>query len=126
VKEVVSAGIILSLIISLSFFTNAYTDRNTAILMSFAEECESAVLSDDWETALESIKKARESFVKTSHALESYLLHEDIERLSDILTNIEISVEQNDKRAAIANVKIFTRRLHELSESDKLTLNNIL
>ena len=125
-KEVICGTSLFLVIITLSIITNIHTDKVTATLADYSLGCEAEIESENWDAANDKIKKARENFVKNSHALESYLIHEDIERLSDILTNIEIAVESKDKTESFSNIKIFIRRLSELSESDKLTFNNIL
>ena len=125
-KEVFSACLIFLLIISLSVIGTVYTDNLADELSSLTLTCADNVKSENWDEAEGNIKKARECFSENSHALESFLLHDDIERLSDILTNVEISVEVREKAQSLSNIKIFTRRLYELAESDKLTFNNIL
>lgn len=125
-KEVIAASTIFLVIISFSVISSVYTDNIAEKLTDLTHNCEKDIREEKWVDAKLSIKEARECFVENSHALESFLLHDDIERLSDILTNIEISVELHDRSQSVSNIKIFTRRLHELAESDKLTLNNIL
>ncbi len=125
-KEVIISGSIFALFAFLCFLTIKTTDKITSDLSTLAEECEVHINAGEWGKANDCIKKAREVFVKKTYVLESYLLHEDIERLSDTLTNIEAAVEIREKRQAISAIRIFTRRLFELSESDKLTVNNIL
>lgn len=125
-KEVIAASTIFLVIISLSVISSVYTDNIAEKLTDLTHNCEKDIQEEKWVDAKLSIKEARECFIENSHALESFLLHDDIERLSDILTNIEISVELRDRSQSLSNIKIFTRRLHELAESDKLTLNNIL
>ncbi len=125
-KEVLATLLIFLVIISLAVVSSVYTDNITEKLIDLALGCEENVRAENWEDANLKIKKARECFIENSHTLESFLLHDDIERLSDVLTNIEIAVELQDKSQSVSNIRIFTRRLHELAESDKLTLNNIL
>ncbi len=103
-----------------------YTDKFCADISALTKECETKIKLSDWDGASEAIKKAREVFVKKTPVLESYLLHNDVECLSDILTDIEVSVELREKGGAISAIRIFARRLSELAESDKLTINNIL
>ena len=125
-KETIAGASLFLFIISLALITNLTTEKITNELAEYCSGCEADIESGSWDAAYIKIKEARENFIKNSHTLESYLLHEDIERLSDILTNIEIAVEIKDKNESFSNIKIFKRRLSELSESDKLTLNNIL
>lgn len=125
-KETIVGISLFLAIITLAIITNITTDRITGELVDYSLGCEADIQSGNWDAAQTKIKEARENFVKNSHTLESYLIHEDIERLSDILTNIEIAVELKDKNESFSNIKIFIRRLSELSESDKLTFNNIL
>ena len=125
-KETIAGTSLFLVIITLAIITNTTTDRITDELTEYCHGCETDILSGNWDAANIKIKEARENFVKNSHTLESYLIHEDIERLSDILTNIEIAVELKDKNESFSNIKIFLRRLRELSESDKLSFNNIL
>ena len=125
-KETIAALSIFLVIISLSVVSAVYTDNVAEKLTDLTQGCEKDIKAENWDDADLKIKEARECFIENSHTLESFLLHDDIERLSDILTNIEISVELRDRSQSVSNIKIFTRRLHELAESDKLTLNNIL
>ncbi len=125
-KETIAGTSLFLVIITLAIITNTTTDRITDELTEYCYGCEAGILNGNWDAANIKIKEARENFVKNSHTLESYLIHEDIERLSDILTNIEIAVELKDKNESFSNIKIFIRRLRELSESDKLSFNNIL
>lgn len=125
-KEVFAAFSIFLIIISASVISFFYTKNISEKLTELTLGCKEDIQSDNWDEANLKIKEARECFIKNAHTLESFLLHDDIERLSDILTNIEIAVELKDKSQSVSNIKIFTRRLHELAESDCLTLNNIL
>lgn len=125
-KEVLGAFSIFVVIITLSVISSVYTNNIAEKLTDLTHSCEKDVQEEKWADANLKIKQARECFSENSHALESFLLHDDIERLSDILTSIEIAVELQDESQSVSNIKIFTRRLHELAESDKLTLNNIL
>ena len=125
-KEVIASLSIFSVIISLSFVSSLYTDNIKENLTALTDSCEEYINAENWSEANLKIKEARECFIKNAHTLESFLLHDDIERLSDILTNIEIAVELKDQSQSVSNIKIFTRRLRELAESDDLTLNNIL
>lgn len=125
-KVTLASVLIFVCIITLSYFTRAYTEKISDKLTESIEQCKEHVDMNNWKGAESSAKKAREIFAKNSHTLESYLLHEDIERLSDILTNIEIAVKTKDKTASLSNIEIFKRRLLELVESDTITLNNIL
>ncbi len=125
-KGIISGLSLFILIIALSVITNFHTDKVAEDINNCFIGCEDNILLGNWGLAEEKIKTAREVFVKKSHAHESYLIHEDIERLSDILTNIEIAVSLKDKNESFSNIKIFRRRLRELSESDKLSFNNIL
>lgn len=125
-KEVFAALSIFSVIIALSIVSSVYTDNISDKLIDLTHGCEEDIKAESWDDANMKIKEARECFSESSHTLESFLLHDDIERLSDILTNIEISVELRDKSQSVSNIRIFERRLHELAKSDKLTLNNIL
>lgn len=125
-KATISAILILVTICSLSYFTREYTIKVSDILEENISQCDSFVRENDWQNAEAYVKKARWVFSEKSNVLESFLIHEDIERLSDILTNIEISIKDKDTTAASSNIEIFRRRLLELTESDKITLNNIL
>ena len=125
-KATISAILILVTICSLSYFTREYTIKVSDILEENISQCDSFVRENDWKNAEAYVKKARWVFSEKSNVLESFLIHEDIERLSDILTNIEISIKDKDTTAASSNIEIFRRRLLELTESDKITLNNIL
>ncbi len=125
-KATITAILILVFICSLSYFTREYTIKVSDILEENISQCDSFVRKNDWKNAEAYVKKARWVFSEKSNVLESFLIHEDIERLSDILTNIEISIKDKDTTAASSNIEIFRRRLLELTESDKITLNNIL
>lgn len=125
-KATITAILILVFICSLSYFTREYTIKVSDILEENISQCDSFVRENDWQNAEAYVKKARWVFSEKSNVLESFLIHEDIERLSDILTNIEISIKDKDTTAASSNIEIFRRRLLELTESDKITLNNIL
>ena len=124
-KEAIISGAIFFFFSLLCFMSIKNTEIITNVLAETVSTCESKVESGEWDTAEIETKKAREFFVKKTHVLETYLLHDDIERLSDILTDIEVSVITQNKTSAISAIRVFKRRLEELSEDDKLTFNNI-
>ena len=124
-KEAIISGSIFLFFALLCLTSIKNTEKITNFLVETVSTCESKVESGDWSAAVAETKKAREFFVEKTYVLESYLLHDDIERLSDILTDIEVSVITRNKTSAISAIRIFKRRLEELSEDDKLSLNNI-
>lgn len=125
-KETIIAVVLITLVVGLCIFTTKYTASFCDEIYASVSDCVTAVRQNDWELAKKHIEAAEDAFDKKSSVLEAFVMHQDISEAHGVVLKISAAVDAKATDICISEATSLLGQIRRLSESDRLTLSNIL
>lgn len=124
-KHVITAATILALIAVGSVFCIQYTQTVSEQLLDTLDLCEESVTKGDWAAAQENIYLTGALWEKHRPRLASFLLHSDLNSISDLLIEVTALVTLQDQERFFVENRRLSALVDEISRMDSLTFENL-
>lgn len=124
-KHLVTALVILALIAAGAVLCIQYTRCVSEELLDTLDFCEDAVMRGDWRAAQENIALTSALWEKHRPRLAAFLLHSDLNRITDLLIETSAQVELKNRAAFLAQNRRLSALVDEISRMDALTFENL-
>ena len=124
-KHVITAIVILAMISVGSVFCIYYTQTVSEQLLDTLDLCEESVAKDDWSAAQENIYLTGALWEEHRPRLASFLLHSDLNSISDLLIEVTALVSLQDKDGFFIANRRLAALVDEISRMDSLTFENL-
>lgn len=124
-KHLIAAIIILITITAGSIFCIKYTEKIASELLNTLDACETSVASLNWERALDGIYITNALWEKYKPFLAFYQHHNDLDTISDLLTEVTAIISTRDEKLFKIENKRLTALVEDMSDMDALTFENL-
>lgn len=124
-KHLLAAIIILFTITAGSFFCVKYTEKIASDLLGTLDACEASVASQSWERAFDRIITTNSLWEKYKPFLAFYQHHNDLDAISDLLTEVTAIVSVKDESLFKIENKRLTALVEDMCNMDTLTFENL-
>ncbi len=124
-KQNITAIVILTLILTGSFFSINYTKNISEKLLDTLDMCEIEVTRGNWKTALGHISLTSTLWNKYRPRLALFLMHRDLNEISDLIVRVNSLILINDKNGYITENKRLATLVENIGKGDILTFDNL-
>ena len=124
-KHMTIAVVILTIIATGSIFCVNYTQKISEQLLDTLDICEEAVDHGNWDAAQKNIYLTGSLWEKYRPRLAIFLMHSDLNEISDALIQVTAWITLQDKTQFFAETRRLTALVDEISKLDSVTFENI-
>lgn len=124
-KHVIIAFIILALVTAGALLCIQYTKVVSEQLLDTLDLCEESVARGDWEAAQENIYLTGALWEKHRPRLASFLMHNDLNDISDLLIQVTALVALRDQDRFFIENRRLSAMVDEISRMNSLTFENL-
>lgn len=124
-KHSIVALLILAMILTGSYFSISYTKNISNDLLHTLSSCESEVILDNWESAVEYITISSSIWKTARTRLALLLSHRNLDEISDLFEKVKSLVDLKEKNAYLTENKRLTALVKNLGYADAPTFENL-
>ncbi len=121
-----STLVTLALLLAIGFFTSSKGANASRVFIEETEALVRLVESEDWIAADEAVRALGERWEEENPALQTFLIHGDIDEVNLLLTSLEAATKERERFHALWFLAELTENFGHLRHRDSLTLKNIL